>query len=246
MCPNIIKLGNSKFEVINLTEPLKEDIEVFPGDPKPQKSIYYLHQKDGCQYHVYAVGDHNYHPHGDAPSHQNPENMDKGYEFWDMEYVFNKACLIDLSGAEESINQDGIEFVSRITAEHIAPHIAQIKESTALVFRTGYDRWLEANKKHDPHNIPYIDKEAVELIEKCKWLKVIGIDSLTIDRVGDHYAHRKLRDRLIVECLVNLYSIPQKHRQSFYLQTSPVAIVGATGGPILAYAYMPLSEKVKK
>ena len=239
----IIRLGNAKFKIINLTEPLRENVEVFPGDPKPKKSVFCSFEKENCQYNIYSVGDHNYHPHGDAPNHQNPQYLDQGFEFWNLDFVFNKACVIDLSKSGDSSKFDGITYLKKITEKHILPYIGQIEKNSALILRTGYDKWLESNKKHVPDNIPYLDKSAVLIISKFKKLKVIGTDSLTIDKIGKNYAHRKFKDKLIVECLVNLYSIPPKNRYSFYLQTSPIAIVGATGGPILAYAYIPLLRK---
>jgi len=239
----IIKLGDAKFKIINLTEPLKEDTEVFPGDPKPKKNIFRSFKKGNCQYNLYSIGDHNYHPHGDAPNHHNPQYKNRGFEFWDLSFVFNKSCLIDLSNSKDSVNFDGITYLRKITRNHILPHINQIKKNKALILRTGYDKWLELNKKHISNNIPYIDKSAVDVISKFKKIKLIGIDSLTIDEVGKSYAHRKFKNKLIIECLVNLYAIPSKHRHSFYLQASPIAIVGATGGPVLAYAYISLLKK---
>lgn len=239
----IIRLGNAKFKIINLTEPLRENVEVFPGDPKPKKSVFCSFEKENYRHNIYLVGDHSYHPHGDAPNHQNPQYKDRGFEFWNLDFVFNKACVIDLSESIDSIKLDGITYLKKITGKHILPYIDQIGKNSALILRTGYDKWLESNKKHIPSNIPYIDESAIDIISKFKKLKVIGTDSLTIDEIGKNYAHRKLKDKLIVECLVNLYSIPQKYRYSFYLQTSPIAIVGATGGPILAYAYIPLLRK---
>lgn len=233
-----IKLGNSKFKVIDLTEPLKENVEVFPGDPRPRKHVYFNYKKDGCQYNVYSIGDHHFHPHGDAPCHQDPRSKEKGFECWGMDYAFNKACLIDLSGSKMAIKREGIRYLPKITAKDILWHSAEIKKCSALLIRTGYDRWLEANKKHDPRHIPYIEKDAARLLGKYRSLKVIGVDSLTVDKVGDNYVHLQLRDILIVECLVNLHGIPQKHRKPFLLQTSPISIVGATGGPVLAYAFI--------
>jgi kynurenine formamidase len=242
----IIRLGNAKFKIINLTEPLREDVEVFPGDPKPKKRVFCSFEKEKCLHNIYSVGDHNFHPHGDAPNHQNPQYKDRGFEFWNLDFVFNKACMIDLAESKDSAKLDGIKFLKKITEEHILSYIDQIGKNSALILRTGYDKWLESNKRHIPSNIPYIDESAVDIISKFKKLKVIGTDSLTIDEIGKNCAHRKFKDKLIVECLVNLYSIPQKYRGSFYLQTSPIAIVGATGGPILAYAYIPLHENGSK
>jgi len=238
----IIKIGDAKFIIINLTEPLKENTEVFPGDPKLKKKVFCSFAKGKCQHNIYLISDHIFHPHGDAPNHQNPQYKNRGFEFWNLDFVFNKACLIDLSGSKDSIDIDGIMYLKKITAGHILPYIDRIKKNTAVIIRTGYDKWLELNKKHIPDNIPYLEEGAVNLILKFKKLKVIGIDSLTVDKIGKNYAHKKLKDKLIVESLVNLYSIPQENIDSFYLQTSPIAIVGATGGPILSYAYIPLAD----
>ncbi len=239
----IIKLGNAKFKIINLTEPLREDVENFPGDPKLQKRVFCSFEKNNCRHNVYSVSDHVYHPHGDSPSHHNLRYKNRGFEFWDLSFVFNQACLIDLSKTAGSCKIDGITYLNKITGRHLLPYVDQIKESSALILRTGYDKWLEANKKHIPNNIPYIDKSAVDVISQFKKLKVIGIDSLTVDKVGEHYAHKKFKDRLIVECLVNLYGIPKQYRAGFYLQTSSIAIIGATGGPVLAYAYIPVINR---
>ncbi|MBI4650511.1 cyclase family protein [Candidatus Desantisbacteria bacterium] len=238
----IIKLENKKFKIISLSEPLNENTEVFPGDPKPEKKVFCTFEKDGCRYNIYSIGDHNYHPHGDAPNHQNLQYKNRGFEFWDLNFVFNKACLIDLSESGDSKKIDGIIYLRKITAKHLLPYIDQIKNNSALILRTGYDKYLKLNKKHIPDNIPYMDRSAIKIISKFNKIKVIGTDSLTIDEIGKSYAHRKFKDKLIVECLVNLYSIPEKNRSGFYLQTSPVAIVGATGGPVVAYAYIPLSH----
>ena len=42
----IIRLGNAKFKIINLTEPLRENVEVFPGDPKHKKSVFCSFEKE--------------------------------------------------------------------------------------------------------------------------------------------------------------------------------------------------------
>ncbi len=236
-----IRLGSENFKIINLTEPLRLDVEVFPGDPKPEKKSFCTFETAKCMYNTYLMGDHNFHPHGDAPNHQNPEYKSRGFEFWGLDFVFNKACLIDLSESIDACVIDKIKFLKKITEEHLLPHTREIEKNGAITIRTGYDVWIEANKKHIPGNIPHLDKSAADFLSKFKNLKVIGTDSLTIDEPGSNYAHRKFKDKLIVECLVNLHSIPQKYRNSFYLQTSPIAIAGATGGPFLAYAYISLA-----
>lgn len=236
-----IRLGSAKFLVIDLTEPLKENVEVYPGDPSPRKEVFSDIRKTGFQHHIYSIGDHNFHPHGDAPSHQNRELQDKGFESFGIDFCFNSACLIDLSGSKEAKQFGKIKYPVEVKKEHLTPFSKIIANKGALIIRTGYDKWLEANNPHEPKNIPYLTKSAADFIMKFKNLKVIGTDSLTIDPCHDepvHYAHQAFKDKLIVESMVHLYEIPLKARNDFYLQTSPIRIVGATGGPIVAYAFI--------
>ncbi len=228
----MISLGGMEFLVISLNQPLSENTEVFPGDPKPQKEIFSSLKDSGYEHYIWKVSDHHFHPHGDAPNHQSDDS--RGIESYGLEFQFNSACIIDLSECLDAKEIDGIKFLTEIKKEHLEPHNKIIAGNGAVIIRTGYDKWLEANKKHDPDKIPHFTKEAVDYINQFN-LKVIGTDSLTIDPMGEHYAHQVFKEKLIVEGLVNLYSIPQ---QEFDLQTAPIVIKGATGGPIAAYAFI--------
>ena len=233
-----ILLGDVKYKIINLTEPLKMDVEVFPGNPKPRKEIFRKYSKNSSRYNIYSIGDHIFHPHGDAPNHQNAEDRDLGFECWDLDFVFNKACMIDLSEDKEAIKINGNKYVTIITKKNLEPFRKYFPGKNAIIVRTGYDKVVQSNQKHIRKNIPYFDKSAVDFILEYTKLKVIGIDSLTIDGPGEKYAHQQFKEKLIVEALVNLSNIPRKNRLQFDLQTSPIAIVGATGGPVLTYAYI--------
>jgi len=228
-----ITLGNKKFLAIDLTEPLREDIEVYPGDPKPSKEVFSDIEKTGCQYHIYKLGDHIFHPHGDAPSHQNKNS--EGFETFNIEYCFNPAFLIDLSCSEDAEEIDGIKYLKKIEKKHIEKYSELLSSKKAVLIRTGYDRWTESNKPHSPDNLPFITKDAADFISGFKNIKVLGIDSLTVDPHGEHYVHKKFKDLMIVESMVHLYDITNKE---FDLQTTPLRIIGATGGPVVAYAFI--------
>lgn len=232
----IISLGGIKFLAINLTEPLRENTKVYPGDPKLVKEIFSDINKTGYHHYIWKIGDHIFRPHGDAPNHQNLDLQDKGFESFGMDYFFNSACLIDLSNDGENI--EGIKYIVEVEKKKIEPYSEIISEKEAIIIRTGYDKWLEANKKHNKDKIPYLTKEAGDFIAGFNNIKVVGIDSLTVDAFGSHYVHQKFKDKLIVEALVNLYSIPKEHRNNFNLQTSTIAITGATGGPVAAFAFV--------
>lgn len=237
-----IKLGKTHFLVIDLSEPLKENTEAYPGDPVAEKIVFSDILKTGCQHHIYKIGDHSFHPHGDAPKHQNINMQNKGFEVFGLDYCFNSACLIDLSESPDTKKFNGIRYLTMVKKEHLQPFAKLISHKGAVVIRTGYDTWLEKNKPHVPENIPYLSRDAAEFLASFKNIKVVGTDSLTVDACRKsepvHDAHRILKDKMIVESMLHLYEIPLKSKGNFYLQTSPVKIVGATGGPVVAYAFI--------
>ncbi|MBU3957516.1 MAG: cyclase family protein, partial [Nanoarchaeota archaeon] len=226
---------------IDLTEPLKLNTEVYPNDPKPERAVFSKITEGGWEHYTEKISDHNFHPHADAPKHQNPDMQDKGIEFFNKpEYVFNSACMIDLSAAPEAKEIGGIKYLVEVEEKHLKPYSETLSDKGAVLIRTGYDRWLEANKPHAPENLPYLNKGAAEFLNSFDKIKVVGIDSLTVDPVGKHDSHQILKNMLIVESLVHLYEIPEKSRTFFDLQTKPVVIEGATGGPVVAYAFIKL------
>jgi kynurenine formamidase len=228
-----IILGNRKFLVIDLTEPLSEQTQVYPGDPKPEKQVF-SEINSGFEHYVHKISDHNFHPHADAPKHQNPEMQEKGIEYFNLDFCFNSALLIDLS--EKGKENQGIKYLLKIEKHHLAPFSPLLKLKQAVVIRTGYDKYIEKSLYHKKQKIPYLTKEAADFL--CEFnLKVIGIDSLSVDCSESQYVHKKFKKKMIVESLVHLYEIPEKE---FFLQTSPVKILGATGGPVVAYAFIEL------
>jgi len=234
-----IILGNNKFLAIDLTQPLREDTEVYPGDPKPVKEVLSDIHKTGCQHHIYRISNHHFHPHADAPKHLNIELQDKGAEIFDLDYCFNSACLIDLSDLSNE-EFDGINYLVEVKKECLKPFAKLLSQKEAVLIRTGYDRWLEANKLHNPKTIPYLTEPAAKFIASFDNIKVIGIDSLTVDSFGNNSVHRILKNKMIIEAMVNLHEIPTTSRENFDLQTSPLRIVGATAAPIVAYVFIRL------
>jgi kynurenine formamidase len=235
-----IKLGNVEYLVIDLTQPLNLNVEVYPGDPKPKRKVFSDIDKTGWHHYIHELGDHSFQPHGDAPNHQNPDLKDRGFEVFDIEYCFNRAFLIDLSNSTGAEVFDGIKYLVEVKKEHLEPFTRQFSEKEAVLIRTGYDKCLEKNKHHVPENLPHLNKNAAKFIASFGNIRVVGIDSLTIDPDGSHASHQALKSILIVESLVHLYEIPLEKRIGFDLQTTPIRIVGATGGPIVAYAFIEL------
>lgn len=234
----IITLGTNEYLVVDLTEALSLDQEVYPGDPKPKRIVFSDIHENGWHHYIHELGDHHFHPHGDAPNHQNPDLMDRGFESFGLDHCFNSAFMIDLSEHNRAKEIDGVRFLTEIRLEDLKPYEELLSEKGAVLFRTGYDKWLEANYPHVPELLPYFDLEAAAYLASFKNLKVVGTDSLTVDAPGVQKVHQLLKEKLIVESMVHLHCIPTENRSGFDLQTSPVRIIGATGGPVTAYAYI--------
>jgi len=233
-----VTLGDRKFLVIDLTQPLRLDVEVYPGDPKPTRKIFSDIHETGWQHYTHEIGDHNFQPHGDGPNHQNKEAQDRGIDSFGIEYLFNKAILIDLSSLSEVQDFGGISYLVEVKKKDIEKYSKQLSQIGALIIRTGYDLWLEKNRPHNPKNLPYLNKEAANYLASFPNIKVVGIDSLTVDPVGSHDSHQALKEKFIVESLVHLHEIPSESRLNFNLQTTPLRIKGATGGPVIANAFI--------
>lgn len=235
-----IEICGVAFKVLNLVGPITLDTEVYPGDPKPKRMVFSDISETGYEHHIHKIGDHLAHPHGDSTGHQVLGG--DGIEAFDSrEFEFNNACLIDLSDAPEAKEYDGIKYLVEVTEKHLFKHVSKMSRVNAILIRTGYDNFLEANKKHIPENIPYLTKEAAGLLAKLKNIRVVGIDSITIDACGReepvHDAHEILtKDKFVVESIVNLHKMPRRNR--FTLQTGIGGYVqGSTGAPVLARVY---------
>ena len=234
----IILLGK-KFLLIDLTHPLILETQVYPGDPKLERKVFSSIGDGGWHHYMHVMGDHIFQPHIDAPNHQNSDLQDKGVEVYGNEFFYNSATMIDLSNIPEAQNFNGIKYLVKVEKRHLESLEHRIKRAGALLIRTGYDGWLEENRKHVPENLPYLTKEAAEYLASFENLNVIGIDSLTVDPVGEHVAHQALKNKMIVESLVHLHEIPYDAYE-FDLQTTPIKIEGATGGPVVVHAYVAL------
>lgn len=235
-----INFGGKKYVVVDLTTPLRGDEEIIPGDPRSElnEKIYTI-AHEGFNYYVQKIGDHSFRPHFDSPNHQNAELQGVGAEFFGLDYCYNRAFMLDFSEHDRAIEVDGLKYLVRIEKEDLELHANMLASRDAVLLRTGYDRWIDENRAHGKEDLPHLSPEAAEFLAGFKRLKVVGTDSLTIDAYGVRDAHHALtKDRLVVESLVNLYEIPQNARADFYLETSPVRIVGATGGPVIARAFV--------
>ena len=234
----VVNLGGAQFKIVKLYEPMLENVAVYPGDPVLKKEVIKDIKQDGCNLFRYSVCNHAFHPHADAPKHQNIDMAEIGIESFGMDSFFNSAFMIDLSSSKRAITVNGVRYLRQILMEDLESYKDLFAEKSSVIIRTGYDKYIESNQKHIADKIPSISLDAAKFMASCNNLNVIAVDSLTVDDVDSNEIHKLLKDKLIVESMVHSYNIPDRNRKEFDLQTSTVSIIGATGGPVTAFAYI--------
>ncbi len=98
----------------------------------------------------------------------------------------------------------------------------------AVVFHTGYGKLL--SKGIVDKDFPYLDVSAAVLLVRHKTLRVVGLDSLSVDMPGDSKIHQILFSNgrvLLLESLTNLEKLPL----SFTLCCMPLLLDNSDGAP---------------
>lgn len=232
-----VRIAGQTIDVVDLTLPISPDTEVFPGDPTIDRSVFSTCAETGFEHYVHAIGDHACVPHADAPKHQNPDRQHQGVEIFGLADEFHRARLIDLTGADEVVTIDGIAMLQAVDRHHLEDH--DLSGVSAVVVRTGAEAWRLSGRPFRPECISYFTPAAGEYLRDQGQLRVVAIDSLTVDHVVPgapvHTVHQLLVDKIIVESVVHLDELT---RDTFLLQVALLRIVGATGCPVIARAYL--------
>jgi len=242
MMVETVLFGSQKVQVVDLTHVMDLDSQIFPGDPCPKREVFSEITQTGYEHYVHNISDHFFAPHADAPNHQCPDLQHKGVENWGFNMEFNRALLVDLQHHADAKVFDSISLLIKIAVAHLMPYEKLLHEVSALVVRTGSENWRLNNKPYSPEVIPHFSKEAGEYVASFDNIKVVGIDSLTVDEVVPskpvHDVHWIFKEKLIIESLVHLEEIPEEFRNGFLLQTALLKIKGATGCPVIARGYL--------
>lgn len=212
--------------IVDLSLPLSRTTPVYPGDPaidlKEAKTI----EKDRVNILSLKISTH-HGTHFDAPFHQLGDG--RTLDSFPPEYFVNKALKIDLTKTKEGVaKKAGIKYKQVITEKDLMPHDPHIRRAEALVLYTGYGRLLQEGLIDT--DFPYLTGEAANYVHYFDNLRLIGIDSPTIDAYHEKAAHHGLfarPDVLVVETMVNLEVVPEW----FTLLALPLLIDHSDGAP---------------
>ena len=211
---------------VDLTHPIEDGMQTYPGDPDVERSTHATHDADGYHVEALSCGSHTG-THVDAPLHTEPDG-DPLSAFSADCFVFD-AVRIDCRDCEprEAITPDRL------------PDSDTLDDVEMVVFWTGWDAHWNTDRYLDH---PYV---APETAARCADHNLaVGIDALSPDptpseRAGDDEptdfaAHHALlgSDCLIVENLRNLGAV----ERWFELRAYPLAL-GGDGAPVRAVGY---------
>lgn len=209
--------------IIDLTQPIDEEMSIYPDDPDVSFRDHAVFEVDGYRVTDISFGTHTG-THIDAPSHIEADGKTLD-DFPITTFIF-EAQLVDCRHREarERIRLDDL------------PNSA---DGDLLVFRTGWDaHW--GTKTYRDH--PYLDAPVAAW---CAERGIhVAIDAFSPDPTPSPNAnpreptgaraHHKLlgSDCLIIENLRNLDTVPDR----FVLEAFPLSIAGADGAPVRAIA----------
>lgn len=198
-------------DIIDLSQPLFNEMPVFPQDPVFHQKTIMEHEKDDFSLSIIKTGMHAG-THIDAPYHFDPKG--KKIDKIPLEELIGPGQIVDI-------------FNNIITIEQLY----SVKPNNILIFRTNWDRKWGLNEYFI--NNPYLTQEASDFIIKKK-IKGLGIDGPSVDMFGQTNIHKKLLSKgiWIVENLKNLEKI---RTSSFEINFIPLNIK-AEASPIRAFA----------
>ena len=222
-------------EVIDLSHTIHDEIQIYPGDPKPSISRGLTHETDYCHVDLIKLGSHTG-THIDAPYH-----FLKGGQRIDeipVQRFIGNGILIDVSDKSQRdlIDEADLKF-----------YASEIKKGDFVILKTGWDRYF-GTRRYLQH--PYLSADAAGLLLQLG-VAIVGIDALNIDAsyptalgtnfsqgdgVSGYPAHNILlgNDILIVENLCNLDKI--KAVKGFY-SFLPLKLKDSDGSPVRAVFY---------
>ena len=219
-------------KIIDLTLPIQSGMATYPGERISYRPASVI-PKDKHNVQSMQILTHTG-THIDAPYHI----FKKGRQIdaYHLNKFIAKSFKIDLTKYKKELSKIGsFSYLKVIKKRHLLPCRKEIGKAEALILQTGYGNILKTGEKLIDFEFPYFSEDAAKYIAQFRNLKLIGVDSLTIDKHGVTTCHKIILGKAkipIVETLINLDKAPEK----FILICFPLHIKNADGAPCRALA----------
>lgn len=212
--------------VVDLSVPLTETTQVYPGDPVVSFAPHSSIAVDGFNLLSVTMGSQSG-THVDAPYHF--DDATPRIDELPLERFVGEGVIVDAREAGER---------GRITTAHLAPVLDRLQRGRIVLLRTGWSAHYGTARYFDH---PYLDREACALLLE-RGIRTIGIDAINLDETpdDDHLGegfpcHHLIAEvaGVIIENLTGLDRIRSAHP---LISVLPLAFVGADGAPVRAVA----------
>ena len=213
--------GPGPWRVVDLSHPLDDRTQHYPGDPAVRLSPARSLERDGYRVQHLHLGSHSG-THVDAPSHVVEDGV--GVDELPMHLLVGPAVVVDLRdlGPREPVGWERLAAYAR--------------PGRMLVLHTGWDRFW-GSVRYEDH--PYLDAEAAEELVTVG-VRTVGIDALSVDETGGTAfpAHEALLGAggVVVENLTGLAAVDHPEP---VLSVLPLPLRGGDGSPVRAVALLP-------
>jgi kynurenine formamidase len=214
-------------DLVDLSVPLNERTQTYPGDPELTFLPHSTIARDGFNLLAVHMGTQTG-THVDAPRHF--EDDGATLESLPLSRFLGPAVIADVTalGAREPIR-----------AEHLVPVLPRLEPDTIVLLHTGWSRHFGTARYFDH---PYLDADACRLLLDAG-VRTIGIDAINLDETPDeehpgvgfpvHHLIARV-DGVICENLTNLAAVRSARPTVSLL---PIAFTGTDGAPVRAVAY---------
>lgn len=202
---------------IDLTHTFKQDMPVYPGDPKPEFTQTAFLEQHGYNEIQIKTGMHTG-THMDAPLHMLKNG--KRLSQYPPETFFGKGCLIDARN-QKSIDAPLLKGI-------------QINKGDIVLVLTGFDKKFGAPEYYEAY-LEITESFAQKMIELG--VKIVGMDTPSPDRPP--FAIHKLllkNDILLIENLTNLEEL--LHHAQFSVTALPTKF-NTEAAPVRVVAQIP-------
>ena len=211
-------------KIIDLTQPITQQMPVYPGTEQPVFSSSPTLAKDGfCETYLQMVSHTG--THLDAPGH-----MFAGGATLDqlpIDQFCGMGVIIDVTSCQEEISLDIIE-----------PYGGKMRLCQFVILKTGYDRYWGKVQYFDKY--PLLTAQAAKYIADQQQIVGVGIDAISFDKIdsSDFPVHKTLLStgKILIENLTNLGEIGGNIAMFSVL---PLKYLDADGSPVRAVAFQP-------
>jgi kynurenine formamidase len=214
-------------DLVDLSVPLNEGTQTYPGDPELRFLPHSTVQRDGFNLLAVHMGTQTG-THVDAPFHF--ENDAPTLDRLPLSRFVGPGVVIDVTAAGER---------APITLAHLSGVLDGLAPDTIVLLRTGWSRHFGTDRYFDH---PYLDADACAALLDAG-VRTIGIDAINLDETPDdtrpgvgfpvHHLIARAQG-VICENLTNLAAI-RSIRPTVSLL--PIAFTGTDGAPVRAVAY---------